>query len=195
MRSVAGAQRWAAACQTVVAGGSWRQQRPTAAAGGGWCCRRGDLDNAGTRAHQQNPHACALAGRQGDNPGSGELAAVVVTWLPPWSGGVLLTAAAYRHLPALAPPCFGPCAGAGEAQHAPSAAGWSESYLHKAGDAKLTALLDRTSKASPLMKCTADLHIFKLKADDLERVNDGAKANRSTLGPLLSGTAHRMPCR
>ena len=45
------------------------------------------------------------------------------------------------------------------------------------------------------MKCTADLHIFKLKADDLERVNDGAKANRSTLGPLLSGTAHRMPCR
>lgn len=88
-----------------------------------------------------------------------------------------------------------PGSGAGEAQHAPSAAGWSESYLHKAGDAKLTALLDRTSKASPLMKCTADLHIFKLKADDLERVNDGAKANRSTLGPLLSGTAHRMPCR
>ncbi|KAL4857493.1 Glycosyltransferase family protein 64 protein C5 [Chlorella vulgaris] len=84
------------------------------------------------------------------------------------------------------------------AEKAPAAksnGGWGGSYLHKAADKRLTGQLDRASKASPLMKCTGDLHIFKLSADELGRLNDGAAANRSTLGPMITGTAYRMPCR
>ena len=89
-------------------------------------------------------------------------------------------------------------AGGGVArQRASSGQGWAGSFLYSKADAKLTQLIDQTSNASPYRRCAASLAMLNnLTADDAEqRATDNALSSSATPAQLLSGIAHRLPCK
>jgi hypothetical protein len=77
--------------------------------------------------------------------------------------------------------------------------GWAGSFLHREADPQLNTLLDRSSRLSPVVRCTADVHFTKLAASQLSQLNEAieraVKSNQTMRPPGVAFAAQRMPCQ
>lgn len=77
--------------------------------------------------------------------------------------------------------------------------GWAGSFLHKEADPLLNDVLDRSSRQSPIARCTADVHFTKLAAGQLSQLNSAieqaVRSNHTMQPPGMAFAAQRMPCQ